>query len=99
MSHTIHSKGLTGGSLFYMLFIGGFCALGVILILFGIAAWTGAEVVFYNNQAVVGVKGFLLSLVLIPIAAVIYAFFNWLILVCGIWIFTRFKALNLKYKD
>lgn len=95
----IKCRGLSGGSLFKVLFFGLLLSLGPLIIIFGICSIFGYHTIKVNDEQVTGIMGFVASLIMAPIFSVIFAGISWLFIGFGIWLLTRFKNLHLHFKE
>lgn len=98
MSEQIKTKGIGLGTLFKILFIGLALSLGPLIIIFGIFALFGYGTITVNNEIVTGGKGLLASIIMAPIFSIVFAGIGWVFIAFGLWLFTRFKALTIRYK-
>jgi hypothetical protein len=97
--NTVKTRGLSAGSLFKVLF----CGLLIPIFLFGlgcgIAAFFGADVVTFNHVHVHGLEGLIVGAIVGLFVPTVLAGFLWLIMIVGLWIWTRFSPINLRFKD
>ena len=96
---TIESKGLSAGSLYKLLFIGLLTPLFIFGLGCGIASYFGYSTVSFNDQHVYGLKGLLTGCVIGIMLPIMMAAFLWCLTAFGIWVWTRFKKINLTLKE
>lgn len=99
MLQIIQTKGLSAGSIFKILFIGLLFSLGPLLIIAAICSYFGKHVITLNGIYVFGLKGLITGLVMAPTFPLLFACILFLFISFGIWIYTRFKNLNIKIKS
>ena len=98
MFNTVQTRGISGGSLFKLLFVGYLLSVGPLIIIFGIFSLFGAETIHVNNEAVTGFKGLIASIIMAPIFSGISACINWVFIAFGQWLFTRFHSLKFNFR-
>jgi hypothetical protein len=83
-------ENIAPASLFRLLFIGFAFSIGPCWILFAILRMIeGSSLITVNHKPVVGMNGFLLSLVVTPIWALLLAAFTWVCVMIGIRLYTE----------
>lgn len=87
---------ISKGSIFKILTIGLGLGFFVLFLLFGVAAFFGAETVKWDEQPVIGLNGLLLAMAFWPIFTGFFVCFMWLFTVIGLWIYSKLKPLTLK---
>lgn len=97
--NTIKTHGLTAGSLYKLLYLGSLIPLFLLGLGCGIAAFFGSDTVMFNDHFIYGAQGLIGGIVFGLIFPAIFAAVNWVILVVGLWLWTRFKTIDLKYKE
>ena len=95
---TVVTKGLAPGSLFKLIFVGLTFSLGFIIIFMGILSLFGISVITINEEVKTGITGFLYSLALAPVFTTLLSLAVWLYILLGIWIYTRFRSLTIRYQ-
>lgn len=88
-------------SIFKLNFIGFFASLGPLLFINGLYDLvTGSEsIITVNGEKLIGISGFIGTLIFIPIVSLALAAMNWCFMAFGIWLYTRFKNLNLEFHE
>ena len=99
MERKITSRGITAGSLFKILFIGHAFSCGRRVILMGVLSFFGHETVFLQGNPVFGVTGLISGVFSAAIFALLFAFINWLFILTGNWIFTRFRTYDIEIHE
>lgn len=97
--NSINTRGLSAGSLFKLLFFGFLIPVFIWGLGCGIAAYFGYNTVMFNDAYVHGATGFVTGLILGLVLPLILSIVNWVILVIGLWLWTRFKTIDLKFKE
>lgn len=85
-------------TLFRIFLVGYFCVYLPFGILFSILSLIGKVPVNINSEHVYGISGSILMLLYIPFFALIFASINWLMLLIGLWIYTKFKFVFENFK-
>lgn len=95
----IKTRGLSAGSLFKLLFCGLIIPLFVFGLICGIAAFFGSDTVSFNDQFVHGGTGLLAGVILGVVLPAVLSAVLWVILEIGLWLWTRFAWITLKFKE
>lgn len=95
----IQSKGLSAGSIFKILFMGLLFSVGPLLIIAAICSYFGVHVITLNGVYVFGLKGLLTGLIMAFTFPLLFAGILSPFIILGIWIYTRFKNINIKIKS
>lgn len=90
MDKRITAKGISAGSLYKVLFIGHAFSLGLLIVCMGIFSLFGYETVHIEGMPATGLKGLLTAMVAAALFALVFSFLNWLFVLIGNWIYTRF---------
>jgi len=85
-------------SLFKLLVLGIGCSFFFLFLVFGVAALMGSETVRFENQAITGFKGLLTAMLMWPVFSLIFSSFIWCLCSFGLWVYSFFGNLNLKFK-
>lgn len=96
---TIITRGLSAGSLFKLLFFGSFIPLFLLGVISGISAYMGYNAIMLNEQYVYGSTGLLTGIAFGIISPFIFSILMWILLVIGLWLWTRFTTIDLTYKE
>ncbi|NJO15239.1 MAG: hypothetical protein HC877_05695 [Thioploca sp.] len=64
----------------------------------GILSLFGISVITINEEVKTGITGLLYSLVLAPVFTTLLSLVVWLYILLGIWIYTRFRSLTIRYQ-
>lgn len=96
---TLTTRGLSAGSLYKLLYIGLAIPFFIIGLATGLAAFFGKDAVTYNDQYVYGVKGLIVGVVSGILSPILTAIGLWILMMIGIWLWTRFKPIDLTYKE
>jgi hypothetical protein len=92
MDRKIISRGLRAGSLFKILFIGHAFSFGLLVILMGVLSFFGHETVFLQGNPVFGITGLMSGVFTAAIFALLFSFINWVFILFGNWLYTRFRT-------
>ena len=95
MQREIKSRGMTAGSLYKVLLIGHTFSIGLLLVFMGVFSLFGYETVHIEGVPAVGLKGLLTSILAAGLFAVVFSSINWLFVLTGNWVFTRFRPYQL----
>jgi hypothetical protein len=95
----IRARRLANGSLFKLIFVGASISLLPFFILCGIASIFGANTVRLNDAPVTGPVGLMAALVMYPVFALGFSCVAWLIGAFGLWIYSKFRFLELELID
>lgn len=96
---TIKSRGLSAGSLFKLLFFGLLIPLFLFCTACGIASYFGYSTITLNNQFVYGGEGLLAGIIMGLVFPLIMSFILWILISIGLWIWTRFRTIDLTIKE
>lgn len=99
MMQLIETKGLSAGSIFKILFMGLLFSLGPLLITAAICSYFGVHVITLNGIYVFGLKGLLTGLIMAFSFPLLFAGILSPFIILGIWLYTRFKVLNIHIKS
>lgn len=87
------------GSVYKVVFIGLACFFVPLTLVFGLLALFGADMVFWNGQAIRGISGLLLSPVIGAMVVGFLSIFLGTACVVGLWLYSKFKPLSLWGKN
>lgn len=96
---TIKSRGLSALSLYKLLCCGLFVPIFLFALGCGIASMFGYSTVSFNGEFVYGMQGMIVSVVLGLLLPIFMAFFLWIIIGIGVWLWTRFRTIDLSIKE
>jgi hypothetical protein len=99
MLETVRTRGLSAGTLFKLFFTGYFFSVGPIILFCGVLSIFGYGTISYDGETLTGLKGFLASLIMIPIFSFAFAIANWILIGFGVWMYTRFTYLKIKFRS
>lgn len=94
----IEAQKISKASFFKLLFTAFSIGLFFFFLGCGIAAAFGAQTVSYEGAPITGIKGLIAALIMWPIFSVIFTGFLWLFGVLGLWVFSFFSPLRVKFK-
>lgn len=95
----IRARKLSKGSLFKLIFISTSVPFFLFFVLCGIASVFGAHTVRVNQSPVTGPTGLLAALAMYPIVTLLFSGFAWLTGAFGLWIYSKFRFLELELVD
>jgi hypothetical protein len=95
----IRARRLSNGSLFKLIFVGASISLLPFFILCGIASIFGANTVRVNDSPVTGPAGLVAALIMYPLFALGFTCLAWLIGAFGLWIYSKFRWLEIELVD
>ena len=95
----IRAKKLKKRSLFKLILVSFAVPMGLFFLLCGIASIFGVETVKWNEQPVIGIKGFLAALLMYPFFIFFFAAFSWIGAVMGLWMYSWFRKIELEFVD
>jgi uncharacterized membrane protein YdbT with pleckstrin-like domain len=95
----IRARRLSNGSLFKLIFVGASISLLPFFTLCGIASIFGANTVRVNDSPVTGPVGLVAALILYPVFALGFSCVAWLIGAFGLWIYSKFRRLEIELVD
>ena len=95
MDKRITTRGIRAGSLFKILFIGHAFSFGLLVVLMGVFSFFGYETVILQGNPVFGVTGLVSGVFSAAIFALLFSFFNWLFILTGNWLYTRFRPYDI----
>ena len=94
---TLVIRRLSTGSVFRVVAAGAFFSLVPLTLFFGVMALFGLDTIKWNNQAMHGISGLLVSpLIGLMLAAFVTAF-GGVALAFGLWLYSRVRPLRLRY--
>lgn len=96
---TITTRGLAAGSLFKLLFLGSFIPFFLFGVLAGIGAFFGQDYVMVNDNYQYGILGLIWGIVIGILLPLLLSALVWILLFIGLWLWTRFKPIDLTYKE
>jgi len=96
---TLKTHGLSGGSLYKILYLGLLFPMLVFGLGCGIAAYLGHSTVKFNEQNVFGLEGLLVGTVLGIVLPIFLSAGLWVLMSIGIWVWTRLGPIQLTLKD
>ena len=97
MKSRIRIKRLKAGSLFKLIFIGNFMFLIPFSILMGMFSLFGADTVKWNNQPIRGIAGLIASPFVGLFITIIFSILFWAAMFVGLWIYSKFKSIELEF--
>ncbi len=95
----IRVRKLSKGSLFKLISIGAFISFLPFFVLCGVASFFGANTVRVNGSPVTGPMGIVAALIMYPIFTLLFCCFAWLIGAFGLWVYSKFRCLELELVD
>jgi hypothetical protein len=95
---TLKIERLRAGSVFRIVAAGSFSFLVPFALLMGVFALFGFHTVTWNKEPVTGLRGLLLSPLIGVFVAALFTVFYGIVLVAGLWIYSRFRPLTLAVK-
>ncbi len=95
----IRARKISGGSLYKLLLIGTSIPLLLFSLVCGVASIYGADTVLWNEKPITGIMGFISAIIMYPVSCVIAAGFAWLGIVFGLWIYSRFRKIEITFVD
>jgi hypothetical protein len=98
MLQSIQTKGLSIDSLFKIIFLGLLFSLGPLMVIAGFCSYFGIHSITLNGEYVFGLKGLLTGIIMAPLFPLITASLLSIFIAFGLWLYTRFKSLNIKIK-
>lgn len=97
MSKKLRIQRLRGGTLFKIIFIGNFLFFIPFSILMGILSFFGAATVTWNEQPLTGFAGLIASPFIGVFIALLFSVFLWVSIFIGLWLYSKFKPIELEY--
>ena len=97
MSETLKIQRLRGGTLFKIIFIGNSLFFIPFSVLMGIFSFFGAETVKWNGQPLIGFAGLVASPFIGVFVTLLFSAFNWVPIFIGLWLYSKFKPIQLEY--
>ena len=97
MSNKIVVRRLRGGTLFKLIFIGSLTFFLPFFLLMGVLALFGAPTITWNEQPLTGLPGLISSPFMGLLTALLFSAFGWVTIFIGLWIYSRFKHIELEY--
>jgi|SRR5580704_7644370 hypothetical protein len=94
---TLVIRRLSTGSVFRVVAAGAFFSLIPLALLFGVLALFGLDTVRWNNQAMHGISGLLVSPLIGLMLAAFFTAFGGVALAFGLWIYSRVRPLRLRF--
>jgi hypothetical protein len=95
----IRARRLANGSLFKLIFVGASISLLPFFIFCGIASIFGANTVRLNDAPITGPVGLVAALIMYPVFALLFSCAAWLIGAFGLWIYSKFRWLEIELVD
>ena len=95
----IRAKKITKGSLFKLIFIGISIPFLPFFLLCGIASVFGGETVKWGGEPITGLMGLLAAVLMYPVFCLLFSCFAWLGGAFGLWVYSRFRQLELAFED
>jgi hypothetical protein len=99
MENTIQIKHIRGGSLFKLLIIGNTVFFIPLSIVMGIANYfgLGQAAISLNQKPLTGLTGLIASPFTGVFFAIVISAFLWVVIFVGLWIYTKFKPVELEF--
>lgn len=98
MQDTIVIRRLRGGTLFKLIFIGNAAFLVPFTMLMGVLAFFDAgTTISWNEQTLTGLPALVAAPFMGVFMALMFSAFAWVSLYCGLWLYSRFRPLELEY--
>lgn len=94
----VTAEKISKGSYFRLLFTSILLGFFFFFLLCGIAAVFGAQTVSWNGQYVTGVNGLFSAMLMWPFFSLFFSCFLWLFGSFGLWIYSFYKPLRVKFK-
>jgi uncharacterized membrane protein YdbT with pleckstrin-like domain len=95
----IRARRLSNSSLFKLILVGASISLLPFFILCGIASIFGANTVRVNDSPVTGPAGLVAVVILYPAFALGFSCVAWLIGAFGLWVYSKFRWLEIELVD
>ena len=97
MNNKIIVRRLRGGTLFKLIFIGSLAFFLPFFLLMGVLALFGASTITWNEQPLTGFPGLISSPFMGLLVALPFSTLGWVVIFIGLWIYSRFKPIELEY--
>ena len=97
MRSKIRIKQLEARSLFKLVFIGSSMCIIPFSVLMGIFSLFGAGTIEWNNRPITGIAGLIASPLLGLFATIMFSVFSWVVLFLGLWLYSKFKSIELEF--
>ncbi len=95
----IRARNISGGSLYKLLLIGISTPLLLFILLCGIASLFDADTVHWGDKPITGIWGLISAVIMYPVSCVMSAAFAWLGIAFGLWIYSRFRKIEITFVD
>lgn len=95
----IQARKLTKKSLFKVILISYAIPFFIFFLICGISSIFGANTVRWNNETIVGSKGFFAALAMYPFFCLLFSGLSWLGSAFGLWVYSKFKKLELEFVE
>ncbi|MDU0111735.1 hypothetical protein RT723_01655 [Psychrosphaera aquimarina] len=95
----VTAKKISKSSLFKILVLGNCLGLFVLCILFGVAAFFGAETVQWNDEYKTGLDGLFYSILMGPIFGFFFACVMWVYSAFGLWVYSLFRPIKITFVE
>jgi hypothetical protein len=100
VSETVKAQRISFITLFKILYIGNLIFPTLILIILSIFSFFDFEVLRFGDSYLTGVDGLVKGLITVPfmfLFALIWSIFFWISYVISLWIYSRWRPMNLSY--
>ena len=94
----VTAEKISKASLFKLIFTWFSLGMFAFFLVCGTAAIFGAETVHFENQPITGIKGFIAAMIMWPIFSFFITAFFWLFGVLGLWFYSFYKPLTVRFK-
>lgn len=97
MFETLQIQRFSFGTVYKVLFIAATFSMVPLAILMGLFAFFGAETIVWNGQHLTGLMGLIASPFVGIMMALIFTGFLGTLFACGLWLYSKFRPLQLSY--
>jgi hypothetical protein len=95
----ICARKITKGSLYKLLLIGISIPFSLFFLICGIASMFGANTVHWGEKPITGIMGLISAVLMYPVFCLIFAGLAWLCIAFGLWIYSKFRTIELFFVD
>lgn len=98
MFEVLEIKRLSFGTVYKILAIASGFSLVPLSIMMGLFAFFGAETIVWNGQHLTGMHGLLASPLVGVVLSLIFTGFLGTLFACGLWLYSKFRPLEIEYQ-
>jgi len=98
MFEILEIKRLSFGTVYKILAIASGFSLVPLSILMGLFAFFGAETIVWNGQHLTGMRGLVASPLVGVALSLIFTGFLGTLFACGLWLYSKFRPLEIEYQ-